>query len=70
MHFEAGVPTRWSETVMLRGIKLSASSMLVFELWMAKPGIAGMPTRERLVAWAQAPMLQQGKVLVLQRGNA
>lgn len=47
---------------MLRGIAFTSTSQLVFQLWMAKPGVAGLPTKEVLVAWAAAPVLQQGQV--------
>jgi hypothetical protein len=47
---------------MLRGVSLTSTSQLVFQLWMAKPGVAGLPTKEVLVAWTAAPVLQQGQV--------
>lgn len=57
-----GLTAKWGETVTLRGLRLGASSLLVFELRLAKPGVAGLPTREALVAWTFAPVLARGQV--------
>lgn len=54
---------KFQETLMLRGIKVNATSMVVFEVHMAKPGIAGLPTKEGLVAWGFAPVLHNGQVI-------
>jgi hypothetical protein len=43
-------------------VRLSASTLLVFQLLLAKPGVAGLPMREVLVAWAFAPVLTRGQV--------
>ena len=53
---------RFHESLNLKGIRLSASLQLVFELYCAKPSVAGLPTKELLVAWAAAPLLQGGQV--------
>lgn len=52
-----GHALRWGEAVTLRGARLSGASLLVFELHLAKPGVAGLPARESLVAWGFAPAL-------------
>eukprot|EP00878_Enallax_costatus_P034475 GHUV01038227.1.p1 GENE.GHUV01038227.1~~GHUV01038227.1.p1 ORF type:complete len:320 (+),score=114.50 GHUV01038227.1:447-1406(+) len=53
---------RFNETLSLKGVRLASSTQLVFELYMAKPGLAGLPTKEVLVAWTVAPLLQNGQV--------
>lgn len=53
---------RFNETLSLKGVKLASSTQLVFELYMAKPGLAGLPTKEVLVGWTVAPLLQNGQV--------
>jgi hypothetical protein len=53
---------RWGETLTLAGLRLRATSLLVFHLHLAKPGVAGLPTREALVAWGFAPVLFKGQV--------
>jgi len=53
----------WGETVTLRGVRLSSTTLLVFELLLAKPGVAGLPTREVRVAWGFAPVMIKGKVV-------
>jgi len=35
---------------------------VVFELYMAKPGLAGLPTKELLVGWTVTPLMQGGQV--------
>jgi hypothetical protein len=57
----AGV-VRWGEALTLRGLRLRATSLLVFQLHLAKPGVAGLPAREALVAWGFAPVLAKGQV--------
>lgn len=50
------------EVLYLKGVSLTAASTIVFELYYTMPGVAGMPTEESLVAWAQAPVLQNGRM--------
>lgn len=52
----------FKESLTLKGVKLAPSMQLVFELYMAKPGLAGLPTKEVLVGWTMAPLLQSGQV--------
>lgn len=52
----------FNEGLSLKGVSLSASSTLVLELHMAKPGLAGLPTKEALVGWAALPVLSSGQV--------
>jgi hypothetical protein len=52
----------FNEGLSLKGVRLSGSSSLVFELHMAKPGLAGLPTKEVLVGWAALPVLSNGQV--------
>jgi hypothetical protein len=52
----------FNEGLSLKGVALSASSTLVLELHMAKPGLAGLPTKEVLVAWSAVPVLSNGQV--------
>jgi hypothetical protein len=52
----------FNEGLSLKGVSLSGSSSLVFELHMAKPGLAGLPTKEVLVGWAALPVLSNGQV--------
>ncbi len=53
---------RWGEALTLRGVRLTSSTLLVFQLLMSKPGVAGLPTREALVAWGFAPVLTRGRL--------
>ena len=53
---------RFQEPLSIRGLALGASLQLVFELYCAKPSVAGLPSRELLVAWAATPLLQGGQV--------
>ncbi|WIA19544.1 hypothetical protein OEZ85_004153 [Tetradesmus obliquus] len=53
----------FNEGLSLKGVSLSASSTLVLELHMAKPGLAGLPTKEALVGWAALPVLSSGQVV-------
>lgn len=53
---------RFHESLSIKGLRLSASIQLVFELYCAKPSVAGLPTKELLVAWAATPLLQGGQV--------
>lgn len=50
------------ESLSIKGVRLSSSLTLVFELYCAKPSVAGLPTKELLVAWAATPLLQGGQV--------
>eukprot|EP00955_Chlamydomonas_euryale_P089563 364478-Chlamydomonas_euryale.AAC.12 len=52
----------WNDTLTLRGLRLSPTMMLVFELYNAKPTVAGLPTREAMVAWAYTSLLHKGEV--------
>lgn len=52
----------WNETLVLKGLRLTATMMLVFELYLAKHTVAGLPTRENLVAWAYTSILTRGEV--------
>lgn len=52
----------FNERLSLKGMKLASSTQLVFELYMAKPGLAGLPTKELLVGWTTVPLLQSGQV--------
>jgi hypothetical protein len=52
----------FNEGLSLKGVSLSASSTLVFELHMAKPGLAGLPTKDALVGWTALPVLSNGQV--------
>jgi hypothetical protein len=52
----------FNEGLSLKGVILSGCSSLVFELHMAKPGLAGLPTKEVLVGWAALPVLSNGQV--------
>ena len=38
--------------------------MLVFELYLAKQAVAGLPTRESVVAWGYSSVLSKGEVSV------
>jgi hypothetical protein len=53
---------RFHEGLSIKGLRLSASVQLVFELYCAKPSVAGLPSKELLVAWAATPVLQGGQV--------
>jgi hypothetical protein len=52
----------FGESLSIKGLRLGSSLMLVFELYCAKPSVAGLPTKELLVAWAATPLLQGGQV--------
>lgn len=56
---------RFQESLCIKGVRLSASLHLVFELYCAKPAVAGLPTKELLVAWAATPLMQGGQVCLL-----
>jgi len=53
---------RFHESLSIKGLRLSASIQLVFELYCAKPAVVGLPSKELLVAWAAMPLLQGGQV--------
>ena len=53
---------KFGESLTLKGLKISATTMVLFEVYMSKPGVAGLPTQEVLVAWAVAPVLVNGQV--------
>jgi hypothetical protein len=61
---EAAPPgiARFQEAFSIKGLRLSASLQLVFELYCAKPSVAGLPSKELQVAWAATPVLQGGQV--------
>ncbi len=52
----------FNETLPLRGLCLTPTMMLVFELYLAKRAVAGMPSREDLSAWTYCQALALGQV--------
>ncbi len=54
----------FNETLCLRGLSLTATMMLVFEVYVAKQPLAGMPSREDLCAWSYVNALMYGEVSV------
>ncbi|GLI63028.1 hypothetical protein VaNZ11_005888, partial [Volvox africanus] len=48
------------ESLRLVGVPLPPTAVLVFELYVAKQAVAGMPSREALVAWAFCPLMMLG----------
>jgi hypothetical protein len=53
---------KFGESLTLKGLRVSATTTVLFEVYMSKPGVAGLPTQEVLVAWAVAPVLVNGQV--------
>ncbi|EFJ52780.1 hypothetical protein VOLCADRAFT_86096 [Volvox carteri f. nagariensis] len=47
----------FNETLRLIGVPLPPTALLVFEMYVAKQVVAGMPSREDLVAWAFCPLV-------------
>jgi hypothetical protein len=66
VHAAAQLPghARWSECLALHGVRVSggAALSLVFLLHLTKPGLAGLPPHEALVAWASAQLAPDGVV--------
>lgn len=52
----------FNERLSLAGLTLGATTLVVFELYLAKAGVAGMPSKELLVAWAYSSALARGQV--------
>ena len=46
----------------MRGLTLSPTALLVFELYVGKQAVAGMPVKEAIVAWAHASVVKHGQV--------
>jgi hypothetical protein len=57
---------RFQESLSIKGVRLTASTQLVLQLFCAKPSVAGLPSKEALVAWAVTPLLSGGQVGVRQ----
>jgi hypothetical protein len=53
---------RFHESLPITGVRLSSATQLVLQLWCAKPALAGLPSRDSMVAWAVTPVLHACQV--------
>ncbi|KAG1676617.1 hypothetical protein FOA52_008746 [Chlamydomonas sp. UWO 241] len=58
-----GLSSVWNDTITLRGLRITPTMMLVFELYNAKPAIAGLPAPESIVAWGYSSLLAKGELI-------
>ena len=60
---DGSLSVTWNDSAVLKGIKVSPTMMLVFEVYLAKLNVADLPSNEALVAWGYTSLVSpQGEV--------
>lgn len=68
---EGALTATWNDTAVLRGLRVSPTMMLVFEVYLAKVNVAGLPTHEALIAWGYTSLVTpQGEVRAYREGGS